>query len=135
MKNWLMALCKVAQKRTALSPRTCKALDPGQIEGIVPLLIEGQLIDRLGIGVAVHRLKRQNPQDAVYSSFEGRPKSARNQGAIWSTGNSARIFWRNSPAQDFCNSLRRLGPKCSQGSSKRPCRGSLRLIMTSRLTL
>jgi len=45
----------------------------GDIEGIVPLLIEGQLIDRLGIGVVMHPLKHQNPQDGV-QLFRGAAK-------------------------------------------------------------
>jgi len=83
---------------------------------------------RLSFLWVLHLLERQDTQD-VDSSFEGRPKSGRNQGAIWSTGNPARITWRHIPAQKFSNRLRRLGPKCAQGSIKRPCRGSWRLMM------
>ena len=35
----------------------------GDIQGVVPLLIEGQLLDRLGVGQVVHLLEQQDPQD------------------------------------------------------------------------
>ena len=37
----------------------------GDIEGLVPLLMEGQLLDRLGIGEVVHLLQHQDTQDGV----------------------------------------------------------------------